>query len=236
MPTKPGALGNASVNEPNMGLFSAVLAQGDRLAQEFIATVALLDGDAVVMDPATGPNNVTKAALADTTRRVGVCMGGAAVGAPAWIVMKGPYPAISDGTAGDIGRRSETITLSHEMAETQTDPDGAVLSFGWFDNSNLSHGEIGDLCEGTEARLDGYSIQRMWSNEQSACVASGPQASHGGGCPAGMHSENGYCVPDTPVGCASAATGWPALAVLISLLALRRAAPGRSSRPSHPRA
>jgi hypothetical protein len=143
------------------------------------------------------------------------------------------YAAVSDGTQADIARRSETITLSHEMAETQTDPDGAVLSFGWFDNSKLSTGEIGDLCEGTEAPLDGYSIQRLWSNAQNACVSSGPAASRGGGCPAGMHAENGYCVPDSPVGCSSAASGWPALALLaavISLRALVRAGPGRSSR------
>jgi MYXO-CTERM domain-containing protein len=135
------------------------------------------------------------------------------------------YAAISNGTEQDIGRRSETITLSHEMAETQTDPDGAVLSFGWFDNSKLNEGEIGDLCEGTESQLGGYSVQNLWSNKQNACVAQGVVAGgSGGGCPADMHPEQGYCVPNNPVGCSSTGGGSAAgLAVIgLAVLALRR--------------
>jgi hypothetical protein len=130
------------------------------------------------------------------------------------------YAALSDGTLQDIGRRSETITLSHEMAETQTDPDSAVLSFGWFDNAKLSTGEIGDLCEGTESQLGGYSVQQLWSNRQNACVAQGVTASGGGannGCPSDMHDEGGYCVPNSPAGCASAGGGAMALFGLAAL-------------------
>jgi hypothetical protein len=131
------------------------------------------------------------------------------------------YAALSDGTQADIGRRSETITLSHEMAETQTDPDGAVLSLGWFDNSKLNTGEIGDLCEGTESQLDGYSVQMLWSNQQNACVAQGVQASGGGsGCPAAMHAEGGYCVPNSPAGCSSTGGGGAAAIAVLGLLAL----------------
>jgi len=136
------------------------------------------------------------------------------------------YAAFSDGTKEDIGRRSETITLSHEMAETQTDPDGAVLSLGWFDNSQLSTGEIGDLCEGTEALVDGYSVQRLWSNQQNTCVATGiASGGSGDGCPVDMHAEGGYCVPNSPVGCSTGGSGTPALlglALAAVLLSRRR--------------
>ena len=120
-----------------------------------------------------------------------------------------------------------TFTLSHEMAETITDPDALDLSRGWYDDSagiqGPFTGEIGDLCESQSGVVDGYVVSTLWSNTQNACVIQGLQAV-GGGCPAGEHDEGGICVPDSiPTGCSSASPGALAFAALALVIALRRA-------------
>lgn len=125
---------------------------------------------------------------------------------------------------------NQTFTLSHEMAETVTDPDALDLSRGWYDDSKFVTGpfvgEIGDLCENLNgAYVDGYYVSTLWSNVQNQCVTSGLAATGTGGCPNGMVDENGICVPDhVPTGCSSAAGGVsPALALLgLAALARRR--------------
>jgi hypothetical protein len=70
---------------------------------------------------------------------------------------------------------SNTIILSHENAEQQTDPDvGLAIStnnnayLGWYDNSN---GEIGDICEGDpDGTIGGFAVQSLWSNADNNCV------------------------------------------------------------------
>ena len=114
--------------------------------------------------------------------------------------------------------------LSHEMAETITDPDAGLLKPGWYDDiwdepadDGPFKGEIGDLCS-TGAWLDGWWVAALWSNVQQACVTSGLSASSG--CPAGTVDEGGLCVPSgPPVGCnaAGAAAGWLAALVPLAL-------------------
>jgi hypothetical protein len=123
-----------------------------------------------------------------------------------------------------------TFTLSHEMAETVTDPDALDLSRGWYDDSNAVEGpftgEIGDLCEDQSgATLDGYWVSTLWSNLQNQCVTTGLSASGSGGCPNGEVDENGLCVPDNiPTGCSSTSSGLTPLFGLLTLaaFALRR--------------
>jgi hypothetical protein len=81
----------------------------------------------------------------------------------------------------DSGQNSITMVASHELAEITTDPDigaGAADAgappdrLGWVP-------EIGDLCAGKEAFVDGglngvWAVQKVWSNAQNQCTASGP--------------------------------------------------------------
>lgn len=119
-----------------------------------------------------------------------------------------------------------TEILSHEMAETITDPDAGGLEPAWFDDlwdepadDGPFKGEIGDLCS-SATWLDGWEVAALWSNVQNACVTSGLSAEKG--CPAGTVDEGGVCVPDsTPTGCNSATVSW--LAALGLLACFRRA-------------
>jgi len=67
-----------------------------------------------------------------------------------------------------------TPVLSHELAETVTDPASPQA---WFDTVHLQ--EIGDLCENNGPMAGrvtsngfAYSLQYLWSNEINACIAS----------------------------------------------------------------
>jgi hypothetical protein len=118
-----------------------------------------------------------------------------------------------------IGRLVTEVTFSHEMAESITDPDLNA----WFDDATGN--EIGDVCQMQIGHIAGYTVQEEWSNEHGRCID--PQDVYrppSGGCPAGMHLEDGYCVPNQPVGCSSSAGGglWPAAAALAFALLCRR--------------
>jgi hypothetical protein len=61
--------------------------------------------------------------------------------------------------------------FSHELAEAVTDPEGT----GWTSISACgpNHGgwcEIGDICEGNTARVNGVLVQRYWSMRDAQCV------------------------------------------------------------------
>lgn len=123
------------------------------------------------------------------------------------------YIVIPGATSGS------TDVISHEMAETVTDPDSLDLSRGWYDDSKGVEGpfigEIGDLCESQGAYVDGYWVATLWSNVQNACVTQGLSASGGGGCPAGTQDVGGVCVPSvTPIGCSTESAGTAAFFAL----------------------
>lgn len=131
-----------------------------------------------------------------------------------------PYPDHNCWFTSSI-RGNTTVTLSHEMAESITDPDTAILSVGWTGLS--AEGEIGDLCHGTSVEMDGFVIQQEWSNQENKCVTEAPAPGKGGGCPAGMHDEGGFCVPVNPAGCSSASNAQPlGLLLAAGLFVLRR--------------
>jgi hypothetical protein len=63
-----------------------------------------------------------------------------------------------------------TAVASHELCEAITDPHP---SSGWVDRAS-SGNEIGDFCVGDFATLGGYTVQRVWSNEQNTCALAPP--------------------------------------------------------------
>jgi hypothetical protein len=71
-----------------------------------------------------------------------------------------------------------TVVASHELIETVTDPDVGLATVNgppltWYNNT---YGEIGDICNGTTARVVGgdsntYFVQQEWSNAERLCLA-----------------------------------------------------------------
>jgi hypothetical protein len=61
--------------------------------------------------------------------------------------------------------------FSHELVEACTDPEGT----GWTSATacGAGHGgwcEIGDVCQGNTATVQGVLVQRYWSNSDGSCV------------------------------------------------------------------
>jgi hypothetical protein len=126
-----------------------------------------------------------------------------------------------DPYALDVATRNvASVTYSHEMAETITDPDLDA----WFDSATGD--EIGDVCEGHVASVGTNSIQQEWSMAEGKCVAARQvnlPPDNNGVCPAGMHIENGDCTGNMlSWGCSTGAAGAPSLlALLAGLIAIR---------------
>jgi hypothetical protein len=60
-----------------------------------------------------------------------------------------------------------TEVSSHELAEAATDP----TSQGWYDNSlGSSSGEIGDLVNAQYGTVNGYVVQKEWSNADNTGI------------------------------------------------------------------
>lgn len=55
------------------------------------------------------------------------------------------------------------LTISHEIAEAASNPGG----FGWYDSASGS--EISDLCGPAAITIDGYRIQKVWSQILCQC-------------------------------------------------------------------
>lgn len=97
-----------------------------------------------------------------------------------------PGCAVKPGTANGTVADSTNNTLSHELIETITDPDGTA----WFNTSNLANlfSEIGDECsfvdlnssgfDSSDLRLNGkaYSIQPEYSNVGHQCAVGRPDS------------------------------------------------------------
>ena len=83
----------------------------------------------------------------------------------------------SFGCGSGSDAQNTTSVLSHELAETITDPDVNLAAtyappLGWYDSSR---GEIGDLCNGLQATFVGtdgvtYTSQKLWSNVTAGCT------------------------------------------------------------------
>ncbi len=99
----------------------------------------------------------------------------------------GVLPAISGGCLTGCGAHPNpfdiaTSNASHELVEAVTDPAigeiGATLTrpAAWFD-PQPDQAEIADICASVADRdemLDGYWVQREWSNRWRACIVAPP--------------------------------------------------------------
>jgi PKD repeat protein len=82
---------------------------------------------------------------------------------------------------GSTELANETSVLSHEFAETITDPEigfdtqpGYASPAGWASNAN-NEGEIADICDtgaGDTAANGPWTVQKVWSNLDGACEGS----------------------------------------------------------------
>jgi hypothetical protein len=100
------------------------------------------------------------------------------------LVFYGVHPDLVDtncaqGCGGGAPQDNTTSVASHEMVEAITDAavgvapaDGPPVSpMAWY---NEAQGEIGDICNARQGRVNGFTVQLQWSNRQNKCVASGP--------------------------------------------------------------
>jgi hypothetical protein len=81
------------------------------------------------------------------------------------------------------GLGNTTSTASHEVAEAVTDP----LLNAWFASDGS---EIADICQGLQALVSGFTVQKEWSNIAFACVAGSPCLT----CPSGSSCHCGDLV------------------------------------------
>jgi hypothetical protein len=67
------------------------------------------------------------------------------------------------------GNGLDAVSESHELYETISDP----YQRGWIDTfeENHSHAEIGDVCAGQLATVNGVGVQMLWSRYGCACVS-----------------------------------------------------------------
>jgi len=90
-----------------------------------------------------------------------------------------PGSACNSGCGNDPDAfNNSTSVASHELIEAVTDGEvglGTTVTrpLAWYDSAN---GEIGDICNASQARVAGFVVQTEWSNLQGACVSSGPNA------------------------------------------------------------
>ncbi len=85
---------------------------------------------------------------------------------------QGPGSGCNAGCGGSTLLNNVTSVLSHELAETITDPEVGFAQdyappLAWYDVTN---GEIGDICNASQGTLLGWTVQREWSNVDNACV------------------------------------------------------------------
>ena len=89
----------------------------------------------------------------------------------------GVIPDLSGGCASGCGTNTKlnntTSVASHEMIEAVTDPGVGLAAnlaapLAWYDNTN---GEIGDICNGQQGTVSGFTVQLEFSNQANACIA-----------------------------------------------------------------
>jgi hypothetical protein len=65
---------------------------------------------------------------------------------------------------------SVTSVFSHELVESVTDPEGDAFTLTGTGCPATGWCEIGDVCNGNNAIINGVTVQRYWSNVDQACV------------------------------------------------------------------
>lgn len=84
------------------------------------------------------------------------------------------------------GFDTSTLIHSHELAEAMTDMEVGLIEtnmtvmsqrpLAWVTEAPTAwaSNEAGDLCEGTSDTIDGYVVQKIWSNYANGCVSNIP--------------------------------------------------------------
>lgn len=74
----------------------------------------------------------------------------------------------------------KTLVHSHELAEAITDAEIGLVTganvarpAAWM-SVGANAGEVGDLCDSTQASVAGYTVQKIWSNYAGGCVSEIP--------------------------------------------------------------
>jgi hypothetical protein len=79
----------------------------------------------------------------------------------------------NQGCGTSTPENNTTSVASHEMVEAMTDAAvGLATQIGqpplaWY---NQAKGEIGDICNGKQGVVNGFTVQTQWSNAQQKCV------------------------------------------------------------------
>lgn len=92
----------------------------------------------------------------------------------------GVMPDMGPGTGCDTGCGSDTVfnnttsVSSHELIEAVTDGEvGLATTYGpplaWY---NQQQGEIGDICNGQQGTIGGYTVQKEYDNATGSCIVS----------------------------------------------------------------
>jgi hypothetical protein len=108
----------------------------------------------------------------------------------------GVMPDLGGSCAGGCGAGTQqdntTEVSSHELIEAVT--DGAVglatqvgAPLAWYDQTN---GEIGDICNGTAATVNGFTVQLEWSNKVGKCTSVGGGGSSSSSSSSGATSSS----------------------------------------------
>jgi hypothetical protein len=79
------------------------------------------------------------------------------------------------GCGGGSVQDNTTSVASHEMVEAITDAAVGLATdlappLAWY---NDQQGEIGDICNGRQSRVNGFAVQTQWSNNANKCTATG---------------------------------------------------------------
>ncbi|KAJ3330830.1 hypothetical protein HDU76_004748 [Blyttiomyces sp. JEL0837] len=95
----------------------------------------------------------------------------------------GVIPDQGGSCAGGCGSNSVAFNnfcsvASHELVEATTDPAIGVVTgssvsapAAWYDEKDgAAGGEIGDICNAQQGTVNGYTVQKEWSNRVGACV------------------------------------------------------------------
>jgi hypothetical protein len=88
-------------------------------------------------------------------------------------VMPDQGGACAGGCGGDADQFNNlTSVSSHEFSEAVTDPGvglatGNAAPLAWYDQTN---GENGDICVAEESVIQGFTVQKLWSNKYNKCL------------------------------------------------------------------
>ena len=92
----------------------------------------------------------------------------------------GVMPDLSGGCAGGCGTaatklQNQTSVASHELVEATTDAAVGLATvigppLAWYDPTN---GEIGDICNGQQGVVAGWTVQKQFSNKANDCILTG---------------------------------------------------------------